>query len=461
MNTMRNPLPSSPQAWLLGSCLLILNCGCSEPDERQLYLTDTQGREMVLHGVNVSNAAKSDPLGLAWHTEADYERLAGWGFNTIRLLLFWSVLEPSQGVYNDAYLDSIKERLDWAHDHGLMVILDMHQDLYSLVFTGDGAPPWATISDGHRYSPLSPWWLNYLQPAVIAAFDHLWNDAWLQDAYAGAWGHVAYRLGSHDAVIGYDLMNEPFIGSSSLLTFEAEKLRPFYGVVTQSIRAQDADARIFFEPMAFPTASGAPSFMPDFEDPQAVYAPHYYDPIVHEGSAYHGNAELVETIIALKASEAEDHGVPMVLGEFGAFPTGPGHLDYLHDLLNALDQHAAGWAFWSYDKGGGFSLLDSNGAETALFDVLVRAYPQRVAGAIQEHSFDVATRVMNLRFDSNSSVTAPTEIFVPAARLYPGGFQVSSSDSPGNWSWSFDPDREVVQVVHDPGTTSHTIRIEP
>ena len=461
MGSMRPALSIKPPSLLLGTCLLLLSSSCDQPNGRPLYLTDAQGREMVLHGVNVSGAAKSDPLGLAWHTKADYARLAGWGFNTVRLLLFWSVLEPIQGQYNSVYMDSIEERLDWAEAHGLMVILDMHQDLYSAEFTGDGAPAWAINSDGHRFSPLSPWWLNYIHPAVLAAFDHLWTDAWLQDAYADAWGHVASHLGSHSAVVGYDLMNEPFLATQSPLTFEGDRLRPFYHLIAQSIRIHDPDARIFFEPMAFPTASGAPSLMPAYGDPQAAYAPHYYDPIVHEGGQYHGNAAIVDAAIALKASEAEDHGVPMILGEFGAFGDGPGHLDYLEDMMDALDQHACGWAYWSYDKGGGFGILDNNGDETDVFDVIVRAYPQRVAGTIQEHSFNLSTRVMELRYETPSSITAPTEIFVPAARLYPGGFQVSSSDAAGSWSWTFDQAREVVQVVHDTGQNSHTIRIEP
>jgi endoglycosylceramidase len=51
---------------------------------------------------------------------------------------------------------------------------------------------------------------------VIRAFDNFWNyeeHPELQDHYAAMWAHVAERFRDHPAVIGYDLMNEPWQGS--------------------------------------------------------------------------------------------------------------------------------------------------------------------------------------------------------------------------------------------------------
>ncbi|MDP6540973.1 MAG: cellulase family glycosylhydrolase [Planctomycetota bacterium] len=434
---------------------------CFTPSDRPIYLTDEQGRELVLHGVNISEAAKWDPLGLAWHTEADYARLAGWGFNAVRLLLFWSVLEPTQGNYDGAYLDAMEERLDWAADHGLMVILDFHQDLYGPAFTGDGAPAWATFDDGHEFTPVEPWWLNYLDPAVRAAFTHLYHDDWLTDAYADAWAHVAARFGSHPAVIGYDPMNEPYHANENLFTFEADVLLPFYQRVSEGIRSADPDATIFFEPVPFPTSSGLPSAMPVFGDANAVYTPHYYEPLVHEGSFYHQNAALLWSVIAHKGWEAEQHGVPLVLGEFGAQSGGLGHADYLRDLMTALDRFAAGWTIWSYDKGTSFALLDADGEETELLDAIVRPYPQRVAGEILRHRYFPDARILRLEYQTVAGVVAPTEIFVPKARLYPRGFSVESSDPDGAWSFEFDEAREVLRVWHDPAQAQHLVRVLP
>ncbi|HJO25852.1 MAG TPA: cellulase family glycosylhydrolase [Planctomycetota bacterium] len=425
------------------------------------YLVDDQGRELVLHGLNISNAAKSDPRGMAWHKRADYARMGEWGFNAIRLLWFWSVLESQEGLYDIGYLDRLRKRLDWAQENGLKVILDMHQDLYGPKFTGDGAPLWATLDEDIPFEPTTPWWLNYLHPAVRTSFSNLWHDLWLQQKYQRAWQLVALHLGDHPAVISYDLMNEPFHGDEDLTTFEAQYLKPFYHGIAQAIRQVRPEANIGFEPVAFPTASGLLSNMPAFGDDNALYLPHYYDPFVHEGLAYHGNRWVVMLAISMKAVEANRHEVPMVLGEWGVLSSSPGWDDYVSDVLDALDIYSSGWTWWAYDRGSGFAILNADGSENERLQPLVRTYPQAVAGHIVSQGFNAATRIFEMEFTNNPAASGPTEIFVPAERLYGGSFQLTFSDPDGAWSYSFDDSRQVLALVHDPGTESHTVRITP
>ncbi len=93
-------------AWPL---LLMGLFACAGPHTR--YLTDSQGREIVLHGLNISNEAKREPNGVAWHTEADYARMGEWGFNCVRMLFFWDRVEPSPNSYDQAYLDRMDKLL--------------------------------------------------------------------------------------------------------------------------------------------------------------------------------------------------------------------------------------------------------------------------------------------------------------------------------------------------------------
>ncbi|HAC80311.1 MAG TPA: endoglycoceramidase, partial [Deltaproteobacteria bacterium] len=54
-------------------------------DPSPRYITDEQGRALILHGVNVSNEAKVDPLRLPAIDESDAERIAiRYGFNLVR-----------------------------------------------------------------------------------------------------------------------------------------------------------------------------------------------------------------------------------------------------------------------------------------------------------------------------------------------------------------------------------------
>ncbi|MCC6645048.1 MAG: hypothetical protein IT374_05680, partial [Polyangiaceae bacterium] len=57
--------------------------GFHRADERIL---DADGRSLVLHGVNVANAAKYAPDLLPWQSAADFEALAAAGLDTVRLL---------------------------------------------------------------------------------------------------------------------------------------------------------------------------------------------------------------------------------------------------------------------------------------------------------------------------------------------------------------------------------------
>src|SRR5690606_19321055 len=70
-------------------------------------------------------------------------RLRHWGFNTLRLLTTWEAVEHSgPGLYDRDYLDYFTEICRLAGDFGLYVFVDFHQDVWSRMTGGDGAPGW-------------------------------------------------------------------------------------------------------------------------------------------------------------------------------------------------------------------------------------------------------------------------------------------------------------------------------
>jgi endoglycosylceramidase len=108
----------------------------------------------------------------------------------------------------------------WAKDHGIYVFLDMHQDLYSVLYS-DGAPEWATLTDGKEHIHSGGVWSDayFESPAVQAALDNFWDNkegpggVGIQDRFAQMWQHVAKRYVDEPHVLGYDLFNEPNAGS--------------------------------------------------------------------------------------------------------------------------------------------------------------------------------------------------------------------------------------------------------
>ena len=181
---------------------------------------DPWGRDLILHGINVVNKnPESDYVGHI--TAEEMTKFKSWGFNVIRLGIIWDGLEPEPGIYNEEYLSKIDEMIGWATDNDLYIMLDMHQDLYSVEFS-DGAPAWATITDDQPHYQGEIWSDAYLiSPAVQHTFDNFWNNTpasdgiGIQDHYIALWKHIADRYKNNHTVIGFDIMNEPFMGSGA------------------------------------------------------------------------------------------------------------------------------------------------------------------------------------------------------------------------------------------------------
>ena len=194
------------------------NDGFVSVEGRKIIAPD--GGQIILHGINVVNKNPEEKY-LGHITRDDFAMFSSWGFNVVRLGIIWDGLEPEPGVYNESYLKGIDEMIGWAAENDIYIFLDMHQDLYSVKFS-DGAPEWATLDEGKEHLRGEIWSDSYLiSPAVQTAFDNFWKNApasdgtGIQDHYINLWKHIAQRYADNKTVIGYDIMNEPFPGSTA------------------------------------------------------------------------------------------------------------------------------------------------------------------------------------------------------------------------------------------------------
>lgn len=436
---------------------------------------DEYGRERIFSGMNICDkhhfgTGKTD---YAYSPdEFPFDRFTELGFNIIRLGFTWSVIEPQPRVYNNKFLKSVERFLDKCAERGIYVYLDMHQDLYSHYCYGDGAPRWATLTD--QYVPFKPK-LVWAEPyffgkACHRAFDNFWNNkavngVGLLDYFADAWKHIAKRLGNHPVIFGFDVLNEPFPGSSGMKVsqkvvgqvtrvtlldkrikksklikdalgkekpraldqygadimnalipgpvkeiykFDTEKYMPFLNKTATAIREATDNGIIFIENCYFSNigipCSNSPVTVNGEQEPKQCFTPHAYDIMVDTPAYKYANNSRVGFIFDQHRKTQERLGIPVLVGEWGGNAEGTEWFPHVEFLLRKFDSYKWSNTYWCYVDG----LL-----ERELMSVLSRPYPKAVTGLIDSYIYDKDAKTFTLKYTQDKVYDAPTVIYSP------------------------------------------------
>src|ERR1700731_2415004 len=112
------------------------------------WMTDADGRVVILHGLNqVYKVPPYEPSADGFGDD-DAGFLEANGFNAMRVGVIWAAGEPQPLSYDDNYLNLIAQTVATLASHGIVSLLDFHQDLYNEAFQGEGAPAWAVQQAG-------------------------------------------------------------------------------------------------------------------------------------------------------------------------------------------------------------------------------------------------------------------------------------------------------------------------
>jgi endoglycosylceramidase len=450
---------------------------------------DQSDRQVLLHGINLVD---KNPLTgyLEFRSGELFSLFREWGFNCIRLGVIWDGLEPTPGKFNEAYLEGIDEQIQFASQNDLVVFLDMHQDLYSRLYS-DGAPAWATITGGAQHIEASQVWSDayFTSPAVRTALDNFWNNApapdglGLQEHYAKAWAVLARRYRNNPTVIGYDLMNEPFPGSIALKAqekmfakgaeilagsglfaqepgeavsgnhhvdpveslmqfwlspegrsvilkilsdlaiyvpiideqqeiynqFECEKLMGMYQRVANAIRSEDPDGLLFLETsmasnMGVFSALEPVQRLEGGRDPYQVYSPHGYDLVTDTADVHSACPERVELIFKRHAETSRRLGMPMLVGEWGAYGSQPETLETAWKVVSLFESLLCSETYWAYIPGI---------EHTPSFQAVQRPYPQRISGNLVQYHYDPDQARFTCRWQESGLNPEPSWIYMP------------------------------------------------
>jgi len=101
---------------------------------------------------NVSFVGRPFPL-----EEADehLSRLRAWGLTFLRFLVTWEGVEHSgPGMYDMEYVEYLVAVVRKAHEYGIVVFIDPHQDVWSRWTGGDGCPGWVMEKVGFNLTAL-------------------------------------------------------------------------------------------------------------------------------------------------------------------------------------------------------------------------------------------------------------------------------------------------------------------
>jgi len=419
-------------------------------------IVDHAGNTVVLNGVNFNGYEYGLWSGLHMHEEADYSRIASWGFNVVRLPIAWNLIEAQPGKYDTTYLSHVDQDIQWAKKYGVYIILDMHQYGWSSYFTyfdsyhTAGVPSWSVSgypnTDEGEAQAKADFWNNKgpngAQPSS--------TNPSMQDRFAQMWKFVANRYANETTIAGYDLLNEPTVytmnGTTAFdpLTMRTQTLPAFYDSIIDTIRTVDGNHMIFWEP-----AGIHPLVITSPIRPNLVYSPHYPGYLKHmTESGYDGNKTGLDESFGNEVTmQSAKWNQPVFVGEWGLSFDAPNATQYILDFADLVNRYSVGGSWWSYGMPGNeMSLLDETRNERAsLVQYVVRPYVHDSSNPLFSSSFNSQASKFQVDVKGPGTVTAslPYFYFVSPTVRADGSYQIVS----GSESFGSSPSRSATYVI--------------
>jgi endoglycosylceramidase len=462
----------------------LINPGSNPISVSGTRFIDSYGRQVIFSGINKVN---KDPQ--MNYTDIDsagtYEQIRSWGLNCIRLGVIWDGVEPQPGKYDEKYLDKLEEQVTRASENGQYVLLDMHQDLYGVSFgdgnsgLGDGAPNWATLTENLPHVRGQIWSESYLiSPAVQKAFDNFWankpasDGVGVQDHYIKMWKHVAGRFADNKAVIGYDIMNEPFNGTScnSILPLILTEYARFFAEETGKVLSEkeviamwsdeeqrnEALSRLQNAEKYSRVFDAARDLNQQFEKTALQSMYQHVSNAIREADtthilflehSYFGNMGISSGIEPVKGKNGNPdplvayagHAYDLLVDTKNYNNQSNSRVELMFSRLNETSKRLNIPMLvgeWGAFYGGSDAMTSSAQFITGLFErfglsntywayfkgiekdsyftkEIIRPYPQFIGGILEQYSFNHETGLFNISWEESQKIVAPTVIYIP------------------------------------------------
>jgi endoglycosylceramidase len=304
-------------------------------------IVDTTGRPVLLRGFNVIPVYIGGP-GQTWGPE-HYRRIRARGFNAVRFVLYWHIMEPARGRFSAVNFRTLERAVGYARRARLYVILDA-----------------VHVYQGPRYIPR---WAR--------------SGNTLADIERDAGGYVAElaRRYRHNATVAaYDPINEP-----PTYPPDQNSVLRVYARLIEAIRRVDPDKIVMFEPSYGDAVMTAANLDLLGDTRNLVFSMHdYYSGGAGDGYLPNGekdksshdynhrgypapNPAELEQHLLVNLTRMRGAGIPVWIGEFGMDPNAPNAERWIRDKVALFKRHGLGYSWWLYGTDGAFATLTPEG----------------------------------------------------------------------------------------------------
>ena len=273
-------------------------------------------------------------------TEKDFEKIAAWGLDHVRIPFDYNIFENADGSYKQDGFDRLENAIQLARKYGLKVVADLHKTAgFSFDDYGE---------DEHGF----------------------FEDEKYQQRFCRLWEELAKHFGKYSDDVAFELLNE--VTDQSFITVWNKVVRE----CIEGIRKYAPDTVIIVGSYWNNSAEAVKDLDTPYDD-KVVYNMHCYDPLkfTHQGAYWTDqidpdervafeesgvSEEYFERVFSSAVEKAKAEGTELYCGEYGVIDVvSPEDTLKWYKTINAVfEKYGIARAAWNY-KEMDFGISDS------------------------------------------------------------------------------------------------------
>jgi len=358
--------------------ILLLACGLlmSYSAQAQSFENAKDAVKNMGVGWNLGNTLDANDASKTWTTTEQHETCWGQpvtkpelmkmmkeaGFNSIRVPVTWYQEMDSDGNVNEAWMNRVKEVVDYVIDNGMYCILNVHHD------TGDGNTHWIHASS-----------TNYNKNK--AKFEKLWKQ--IAETFKDYDQHLLFE-GYNEMLDDNNTWNEPKNKTDGYKAIN-DYAKSFVTTVRNS-GGNNASRNLIVNTYS---ASSTPNAMQNLDKPEnsnhIIFQIHSYPNWKSKSNA----KTEIDNLISNIKSKLIDRA-PVIIGEYATFTTWPSKIDYyakdkevalyaMDYLIKKTKENGIGTCYWMGMSDGSYRDMPAF-HQADLAQTLIKAYYGSIDG---------------------------------------------------------------------------------